>query len=146
MKYVFVNPLDLIATLVTAGEITVEQLQVAINTKRTLNYPCGFNYNEHNQSYGLFFHTDKETKKVKWAGKDKNCIQLNIQPNQRAPKKDQAAQTLGQALPQGVAGVPQLTAAQAAQLQGVLAGFAAQAPAPATNEADFASLNDQPKL
>lgn len=107
MKYVFVNPLELLSTLYHAGEISVEDINQAIGKPRTLNYPCGFNYNEHNQSYSLFFHTDKETKKIKWAGKDKNCVQLNIQPNQKA-KKQQAAQTPGIVLPQ-TAGTPELT-------------------------------------
>ena len=145
MKYVFVNPLQLIATLVSAGEITVEQLQEAINKERTLNYPCGFSYNEHNQSYGMFFHTDKETKKVKWAGKDKDCIQLNRQPNQKPAKKTQQAQTPGEAIPQGAAGVPP-SVEQAKQLQALLQTLSQPAPVKEQNEADFGDLNKTLKL
>lgn len=140
MKYVFVNPLDLLSTLFHAGEVTVEQINEAIAKPRTLNYPCGFNYNEHNQSYSVFFHTDKETKKVKWTGKNKDCIQLNIQPNQKPAKKQAAAATPGQVLPQ-TAGAPALTPEILAALSALGIQIPAQAAEPAVDETDFSEVS-----
>jgi hypothetical protein len=126
MKYVFINPLQLISTLIHAGEITVDQLNEAVRTPRTLNYPCGFNYDDHDHDFAIFFDTDKKSNRVKWCGKDKAHIQLNI----RANKKEQVAATPGQVLP-ATTGAPALGADLIAAVA-LLQARGLQVSAPAT--------------
>lgn len=147
MKQVYINPLELIATAFSAGLVTVDEINEAINSQRGLNMPCGFAYNEHNQSYGIFFHTDKETRQPKKT--DKGHLALNVRAQQKNQKK-QEAQTPGAVLPQGQQGVPQLTPETLAALQQVLA--AAQGGQPVAQpqigapESDFGDVSGELKL
>jgi hypothetical protein len=92
MKQVYINILEALSTAFHAGLVTVDEINQALSTQRGLNMPCGFSYNEHNQSYGIFFHTDKETRQPKKT--DKGHIALNVRAQQRREKK-QEAQTPG---------------------------------------------------
>ncbi len=141
MKSVNLDVLQLVSTLVAAGEITIPQLNEAIAESRGLNQPCGAAADFHGHFYTLFVATDKEDRNKVTRSKDGVRVKINLRA--QGTKKKQEAQTLGQALPAGQAGVPAVTAAGLKAIQDLLDSVAPRAAAPLTldNEADFSDLN-----
>ena len=143
MRNIYVNPLQLLATAYHAGQVSIEEINAALSEERGLNMPCGYAYDEHRRGHGIFFWTDKETKKPGDLKKGGMCM-LNVQPHDK-PKKNQAAATPGQVLPQ-TAGAPQLSPELIAQVAAAVAAQAGQVPqeldasADVRAEADFGDV------
>lgn len=139
MKSVNLDVLAVVSTLVAAGEITIAQLNEAINEKRGLNQPCGAAADFHGHFYTLFVATDKEDRNKVTRSKDGVRVKINLRA--QGVKKKQEAQTLGQVLPEGQQGAPEVTAAGLQALQQLLGAIAQPTPAP-SKEADFSELNE----
>lgn len=146
MRNLYIDPLQLLSTAYTAGEITIEQINSALETPRGLNMPCGFTYNEHRQGFAVFFSTDKDSGKVNKS--KKGHIKLNFQPHDK-PKPRQEAATPGQVLG-STQGAPVLTPEVQAAIVVLQAATAAkigvqpevvQDEAP-KDETDFSDLNE----
>jgi hypothetical protein len=142
MKSFNLNVAQLVSTLIQSGDLTVDELNTAIEEQRGTNKPCGFAADFHGHNYTLFVATDKETQKVT---RSKDGVRVKINLRAQVAKKDQEAQTPGKVLPQGVQGAPVLP-------DQILAGLAAlglevrPAAAPQEPETSFASLNAPTKL
>ncbi len=145
MKSVNLDVLQLVSTLVEAGEITEAQLVKAIADKRGLNQPCGHAADFHGHFFSLFVATEKEDRNKVTRSKDGARVKINLRAND-IKKKDQAAQTLGQALPAGQEGAPAISAQGLAALQQLLGQFTQPAAAPQANEADFGDVSATLKL
>ena len=114
--------------------LNVENLNAAISGKNT-KAPVGHAVDHFDRWYVIFVDTDRKTGEIR-RSKNGKSIMFNFRAQQDRPKV-QAAQTLGQTLPQTEAEM----AAFAKQFAGYLAN---QAPASteATAEEDFSELND----
>jgi hypothetical protein len=133
---------QLISTAVHSGAITVDDINAAIAEPRGLNMPCGVLRNGDWGFAAVFFSTDKESGAVN-RSKDGVRVKFNIRAQQA--KKQNAAQTPGQVLPQ-TAGAPVLTPEMVAGLA-ALGIQLPTAPAPvvatavADDETDFSKIS-----
>lgn len=82
MRSVNIDVKELVSVLYAAGEITVDDLNEAVNNPQLMNTVVGRAADQHGQFYAIFVATDFDTKVVV-RSQDKKRVKLNIRANKR---------------------------------------------------------------
>lgn len=132
----------LITLAVSNGAIKPQEVVAAAKagmnqaTKLPITQHCGHWRDEHGHLGSMFLATDKDTGALR-RSEDGKRVRFNLRSS---AAKSQVAQTPGQVLPQGAAGVPQLSPEAVALVQALLAG-GTQVKAQADDaEVDFSDI------
>ena len=151
-KAVYINPEKFLAAALATGVLTFDTVRDIARKHAVGQNPesvksvVGFYYNDDNTSGSIFVATDRETQQISRAKDKQEFVRYNLRGR---TNKTQDAQTPGQVLPQGQAGVPALNLqdpAVVAQLLALATGAAGVQAQPAQAQAPMGTYHAGPDV